>query len=327
MRVSTPSLQAMTDDTAPDFSTLVRPFPTPALLTGAGDIEGLLPRLRRVRERVKAGRTPGVATGLETLDGHLGGLQTGVHLLAASPGAGKTTLALQIARRAAADGVSVLYLAFDEGGDRLALKLVATQGGLLFGRYLKGEADPDELLPVLDKHHDLLARIRIYNGPAGISPADTVAMLNEARGIDGSEEGLIIVDFVQSWAARLDSANDFRLAVTHLIGGLRQAALAAQVPILAIAAQNRSGQGEASLSSLRESSDLEYTADTITFLTTDGDDQADPRRRVTLSCRKNRFGATFDIPMVFDAERAVFRESTERQLVADTTTSRSSGRR
>jgi hypothetical protein len=66
-------LQAM-----PDFSTLVRPFPTSALLTGAGDIEGLLPRLHRVRERVKAGRTPGVATGVPSFDKHLGGLQTGV---------------------------------------------------------------------------------------------------------------------------------------------------------------------------------------------------------------------------------------------------------
>jgi replicative DNA helicase len=292
----------------PDFSTLVRPFPTPTLLTGAGDIEGLLPRLHRVRERVQAGRTPGVATGIPSVDKHLGGLQTGVHLLAASPGAGKTSLALQIARRAAADGVSVVYLAFDEGGDRLALKLVATQGGLAFGRYLMGTADPDELLPVLDKHHDVLARIRLYNGPADIAPADTVAMLAEAQQIDGTSEGLVVVDYIQSWASRLDSAHDFRLAVTHLMGGLRQAALAAQVPILAIAAQNRSGQGEAALSSLRESSDLEYVADTISFLTAGTDDQTEARRRITLSCRKNRFGATFDASLIFDAERAVFTE-------------------
>lgn len=298
----------MPDDTATDFSNLIRPFPAPAMLTGAGDIEGLLPRLWRVRERVKAGRMPGIATGVPSLDKHLGGLQTGVHLLAASPGAGKTSLALQIARRAAADGVSVVYLALDEGGDRLALKLVAAQGGMPFGRFLMGTADPDELLPVLDKHHDLLARIRIYNGPASILPADAVAMLAEARQIDGTGEGLIVIDFLQSWAARLDSANDFRLAVTHLVGGLRQAALAAQVPVLAIAAQNRTGQNEAALSSLRESSDLEYVADTITFMTTSSDDQSEPRRRISLACRKNRFGATFDAELVFDAERGVFAE-------------------
>jgi replicative DNA helicase len=291
----------MPDNTAPDYSTLVRPFPVPALL------DGLLPRLHQVRERVKAGRTPGIATGIPSLDANLGGFQTGVHLLAASPGAGKTTLALQLARRAAADGVSVVYLAFDEDGGRLVVKLVATQGGLRFGQYLQGKADPDELLAVLDKHHELLARIRVYNGPAGISPADTVAMLNEAKDIDGTAEGLIVVDYIQSWAARLDSTNDFRMAVTHLMGGLRQAALAAQVPILAIAAQNRSGQGEAALSSLRESSDLEYVADTISFLT-GGDDHAEPRRRITLACKKNRFGATFETDLIFDAERAVFSE-------------------
>ena len=279
----------------------------PALITGVGEIEGLLPRLRLVRERVKAGRTPGIPTGIASFDKHLGGLQTGVHLLAASPGAGKTSLALQLARRASADGVSVVLLAFDEGSDRLALKLVATQGGLPFGRYLQGAADPDELLPVLDAHHDLLARIRIYNGPAQIAPGDTVAMLREAMQIDGTDEGLLIVDYIQSWAARLDSANDFRLAVTHLMGGLRQAALEAKVPILAIAAQNRSGQGEAAMSSLRESSDLEYTADSICFLT-GGDDYTEPRRRIKLACRKNRFGPTFDSELIFDAERSVFAE-------------------
>jgi replicative DNA helicase len=285
-----------------------RPYPIPSLLEGIGDTDGLLARLDYVRERVKAGKTPGLVTGISSIDRHLGGLQTGIHLLAASPGAGKTTLALQFARRAAAEGASVVYLAFDEGGDRLALKAAATQGGLMHSRYLKGEADPQDIRRVIEQERELLSRIRIYTGPAGISPMDAAAMLKESMVIDEASEGLLVVDFLQSWAARLDSAGDFRLAVTHLMGGLRQAALAAQVPVLAIAAQNRSGQGEASLTSLRESSDLEYVADSITFLTSSDEDAAEPRRRVTLACRKNRWGPTFDTLMTFDAERAVFSE-------------------
>jgi replicative DNA helicase len=286
----------------------VRPYPIPALLEGLPDTEGLLARLHRVRERVKAGKTPGLATGIDAIDKHLGGLQTGVHLLAASPGAGKTTLALQLARRAAAERATTLYLAFDAGGDRLALKATAALGGLVHSKYLKGEADPEDLRRVVEQHHELLARIRIYTGPAGITPDDAAAMLKEAMEVDGTSEGLIVVDFLQSWAARLDAANDFRLAVSHLMGGLRQAALAAQVPVLAIAAQNRSGQGEASLTSLRESSDLEYVSDSILFLTSSDEDNTEPRRRVTLACRKNRWGPTFDAALTFDAERAVFSE-------------------
>ena len=49
-----------------------------------------------------AGRTLGLKTGIPKLDALTGGLQTGLHVLAAEPGAGKTTLCLQWAREAAA---------------------------------------------------------------------------------------------------------------------------------------------------------------------------------------------------------------------------------
>lgn len=292
------------------FAELPRPFPVPAHLEGIEGIEGLLHQLQRVRARVQAGKTPGIATGLATFDQETGGLQTGVHLLAASPGAGKTTLALQVARKAAAAGVSVVYLAFDEGGDRLALKLTAAAAGLVPTKYLRGKADPAEIAKALEAHRAVLSRIRIYVGPASIMAADTAKMLQEAMQIDGSAEGLLVVDYVQAWAARLDQVGDFRVAVTHLVGQLRQAAMTAGVPVLAIAAQNRMGQGEAKMASLRESSDLEYTADSITFLVNDDDEAAarEARRRVTLSCRKNRWGPTFDVPMIFDAEQGVFAE-------------------
>lgn len=292
------------------FDSQIRPFPVPALLEGAGPLEGMLPHLHRIRARVQAGRQPGIATGLAGFDHATGGLQKGVHLLAAEPGAGKTTLALQIARKAASDGVSVVYLAFDESGDRLALKLASAAAGLIPTDFLRGKADPEQVVQALEAHRDVLARIRIYTGPADIDTDSCAAMLAEAMQIDGGTEGLLVVDYVQSWAARLKSASDFRVAVTHLVGGLRQAALASGVPVLAIAAQNRSGQGEAAMKSLRESSDLEYTADSISFLV--ADDQAmvgtQARRRVTLSCKKNRSGPTFDVSLIFDAEKSLFTE-------------------
>lgn len=294
------------------FAEQTKPFPVPALLEGVGDMEGMLSTLRQVRLRVQQGKTPGIPTGLKTFDAKTGGLQKGVHLLAAAPGAGKTTLALQIARRAASAGVSVVYLAFDEGGDRLALKLATGAAGLSATNYLRGQADPDEVMQAMAAHRETLSRIRVYQGPAQILPESTGAMVREAMEIDGTDEGLLVVDYVQAWAARMDTTGDFRVAVTHLIGKLRQAAMQVGVPVLAIAAQNRSGQGEASMSSLRESSDLEYTADSICFLSTDKDEKdayQEERRRVTFACLKNRWGATFSMPLVFDAALGVFGES------------------
>lgn len=292
----------------PTFADLTRPFPVPALLNGAGDVPGFVDQLRRIRARVQAGKTPGIPTGLKTFDEATGGLQAGVHLLAASPGAGKTTLALQVARQCAAAGATVIYCAFDEGGDRLALKLAATAAGLNPTDYLKGRADTDDLVAAVEQHHASLARIRIYNGPAQILPAEIEKMVHEARDIDGADDALLVVDYIQSWASRLDAMGDFRVAVTHLMGQLRQVALQAQVPVLAIAAQNRTGQGEARMASLRESSDLEYGADSISFLVENDTENKDARRRLTLSCLKNRWGGLFDVALVFDAEKGVFAE-------------------
>lgn len=274
-----------------------RPLPTPAI------VEDFLGHLRHVHARVQAGKLPGIPTGLKAWDRRTGGLQVGVHLLAAAPGAGKTTLALQIARHAAAQGVAVTYLAFDEGGDRLALKLAAGAAGLSATKYLRGEADPGDVEQALEAHRETLARIEIYGGPA-ISPADAALMVASRKQIVGTEEGLLVVDFLQAWAARQGGAvKDFRVAVTQIMGDLRQVSLEAKVPVLAIAAQNRQGQGEAAMSSLRESSDLEYVADSITFLVEEKSDSPPPvRRRVTLACLKNRWGGLFDLPLVFDAE-------------------------
>jgi hypothetical protein len=134
-------------------------------------------------------------------------------------------------------------------------------------------------------------------------------MLNEARSVSGTEDCLLVVDFLQSWAARMSDMVDFRLAVAHLVGQLREVAINYRVPVLAIVAQNGSGQGEDSMTLLRESSDLEYTADSLCFLTDEGQtEDSQARRQVALTCLKNRWGASFSQRLIFDAERGVFAE-------------------
>ena len=285
--------------------TPIRPQPVPAAL------EAFLPHLERVHERRKAGRLPGIPTSLPSVDKQMGGLQTGIHLLAAEPGAGKTTLALQIARAAAVDGAAVTYLALDEGGDRLALKVVAGCAGLSPARYLNGLGDIREIRQAMEVHHDTVSRIEICSGL--VSPTDAGAMIRARMDMVGADEGLLIVDFLQAWASRMSKVvGDYRIAVSQLVGELRQVALAQQVPILCIVAQNRSGMGEAKMSSLRESSDLEYTADTISMLVTEKMEEEryaiGDNRRVEFTCVKNRWGGFFSVPLIFDPAMGAFGE-------------------
>ena len=60
----------------------------------------------------KGGGYAGIATGIEELDKTLGGLQTGLHILAAQPGAGKTALALNIVRHCSRQRLSCCLCQF-----------------------------------------------------------------------------------------------------------------------------------------------------------------------------------------------------------------------
>jgi replicative DNA helicase len=287
-----------------------RAYGVPALLEGAGDIAGIYEDLERIRARVASGRLAGLATGLSSIDAHMGGLQAGLHLLAAEPSIGKTTMALQFSLEVAkSDGVA-LFFAFDESAERLAVKVAAQVAGAKASEIMNGKGDLDALKKAVEINRDLLDRVRLF-GASSIDPAHISAMVQELMELKQTGDVLVVVDFVQSLAARLTlGKNDFRVAVTELVGQLRKVVRECRVPVLAITAQNRTNMDTANMSSLRESSDLEYGADSISFLTNDGDesDKKLEKRPVLFTCAKSRYGERFSVPLDFFAARGVFRE-------------------
>jgi replicative DNA helicase len=128
---------------------------------------------------------------------------------------------------------------------------------------------------------------------------------------------LVIVDYLQLWAKaseELQSRRDARERVEVMGNSLRELAVRLDSPVLAIANQNRaegrySGNGAASLDSLKESGDLEYMADVALFLTQD-DKRAitPPARAVTLTVAKNRHGDLGAVPLIFRPDKSNFGE-------------------
>lgn len=71
-------------------------------------------------EEIHTGHRRGVTTGLELIDGWMGGLNPGeVTTIVAAGGVGKTTIAVDIGRRVAADGGVVLYVSGEMTGRQL----------------------------------------------------------------------------------------------------------------------------------------------------------------------------------------------------------------
>lgn len=263
--------------------------------------------------------TAGLPTGLPALDQALGGLQSGLHILAAEPGAGKTALALTIARHAAGHGLPVVYASFDEVPARLVLKVLSAAASLGFSDLVNGRGfpqggmtNPAKVEEAFHLHGEKLASLSFVAADSALTPAALVEQLQAQLARCNASIGLLVVDYLQPWAVAMAmlGRTELRTAVGAMALELRKMALATDCPVLLVSAQNRAGQGSGSMTSLRESSDLEYGADTILLLQKDDEamvNMGQQARRLTLA--KNRFGPAGDsIPLVLDGRSQVMVE-------------------
>ena len=151
--------------------------------------------------------------------------------------------------------------------------------------------------------------------------------LNPPSGFDdnyGRPECLVVVDYLQHWAKRNPDYTDLRTARQQV--ERMSAELTAlgpegrRVAVLAIASQNRksgygrnsrssSGAPQASLTSLKESGDLEYMADVVMILTHGLDYVGgDGARQLSLQLLKNRYGSTGEMELNFNPATGAFWE-------------------
>jgi replicative DNA helicase len=264
-------------------------------------------RHQAVKEHGKA--TVGLPTGITRLDNLLGGLQPGLHLLAAEPGMGKTMFALQVAAHVAQEGVPVLFVSFEESLPRLALKAVCSRVGLEAKRFTDGYEDPETLAWAMQQYGPALAKLYLIEGTARLSVAQVKAKALQVMHRSGTKRCLIIVDYLQRWAASRRDFADFRHVVSGLVSDLRELALRLDSPIVVISSQNRLGQGSAKLVSLKESGDIEYSADTALFLVeAEKRTATPPARAVDLVIEKNRYGDKGKVDLIFRPQVGLFRE-------------------
>jgi replicative DNA helicase len=211
-------------------------------------------------------------------------------------------------------------------------------------RGLKSQDAIDELKQRAS-NKDFLRRLRVV-GPNSISGKWSISRLREevrdivsknpeAEGVDDDysrPECLVVIDYLQHWAKRDPENNELplreriewlagTLSVLNSSAGGGQKSNGEERPrtaVLAIASQNRhhgygqpdrgsGGEFRSSLSSLKESGDLEYIADVVMFLVRDGKlTGSDDVRDVILEVVKNRHGRLGTVDLTFRGDTAQF---------------------
>ncbi len=234
----------------------------------------------------------------------LSGLEVGeglITVLGAPPGKGKTALVMQAMFDALElDNHLIAVVANAEMSFDVLIRRELTRAtGITSSAIRFGKLSAEERSQIKAAAGNLrekLERVESLADPCNLS---NLLML------ETHTPGLLIVDYVQKFAP-MDK--DARQGVNEVMAGLRILAKAGWA-VIAISATTRAKDDKLTLSSLRESSEIEYNADSVYLLNDHGPvDGKEWLRNITLNHAKNRHGSMVDIELQFHAPRMEFTE-------------------
>lgn len=253
------------------------------------------------RKRVESG-AGAVPTGFGPLDALLGSgmLRSGLYILAARPGMGKTTAALQFADSIAANVGPVLFVSLEMSLEQIEGKRIARMSGIPSNEILLGNGKNLDYRKIRSAAEEL-KKIPLY---ISRRPTATVAQIRRmAKQIEGLQ--CLVVDYLGKIAPSNSKVSRYE-QVTAVSHDLKTLAVELGVPVLCLAQLNRENTGRndkrPQLSDLRDSGAIEQDADGVIMLHREDYYAADetplkPWESVALELiiRKNRHGRSFGI--------------------------------
>jgi replicative DNA helicase len=260
-----------------------------------------------------SGELRGVPTGFKDLDNKLAGFQkSDLIILAARPSMGKTSLALDIARRAATvHNVPVGIFSLEMSSQQLVDRMLSAESQvdswkLRTGQNLSIEHDFSAIRTAMDR----LSRAPIYIDD---QPGNNILKMRAVARRLKSEKGLglIIVDYLQLMVPTQSRNSDNVVQqVTEISRSLKNLARELDVPVLALSQLSRAVEqrgGKPRLSDLRDSGSIEQDADVVIFIHREANDEGGGRKQETeILIEKHRNGPTGVAKLYFDQQKTTF---------------------
>lgn len=253
----------------------------------------------------KAEGLRGVPTGFRDLDDTLAGLQrSNLIILAARPGIGKTSLALNIAQSLAVKyKLAVGFFSLEMSKEELVDRLLVAQADIDAWKLKTGRLSEEDFTKLSNAMGELAeAPLYIDDTPA----LSILEMRTKARRLQvevGVE--LLIVDYLQ--LARSRQLENRVQEVSEISQGLKNLARELKTPVLAVSQLSRAveqrGRKRPQLADLRESGSIEQDADVVMFLWREDEEDIE---NVSLDIAKHRNGPLRSIKLRFRGDRIRF---------------------
>ena len=255
---------------------------------------------------------PGLSTGLVDLDRAISGLnKSDLILLAARPGMGKTSMALNILLEAGKkSGKNVVFFSLEMSREQLAMRLIASECFVDNKKLVTGKLTDDDWEKVAAAADSLNQSKILIDDDSTVTVADINA---KCRRVDNL--GLVIIDYLQlmqSAGSKTRSGDNRQQIVSDISRSLKIMAKELNVPVLCLSQLSRANEGRTDkrpmLSDLRESGAIEQDADIVMFLYREGYYNKDTENPNLAECiiAKNRHGETRTVELQWLPEFTTF---------------------
>jgi replicative DNA helicase len=257
--------------------------------------------------------TIGVPTGFHALDRKFGGLRKGqLMILAARPGVGKSSFALNIAFNSAIyHGKKVAIFSMEMSKSELALRMVSSSASISLETLMTGNGASSDKLRLACEHADIVSKSMIFIDDNGSnSPADIKA---KCRRLKAEHKGLdmVIIDYLQLMSTK--KKNETRnQELSDISRALKVLAKDLEVPVIALSQLNRNLESRTdkrpNLADLRDSGAIEQDADIVLFIYRDEVHNKNSHKKgiAEIIVAKNRHGSPGTVEVGFRSEFTKF---------------------
>lgn len=258
----------------------------------------------------------GIPTGLKEFDRLTNGLQNSdIILLAARPGVGKTSLAMNIVINAATElKKKCAVFSLEMGADQLVQRSLCSMAKVSMAKALNGTMDAEEWKRIWTATKKL-EQSGLYIDTSGITPSELLSKCRRLKAKDGLD--LVMIDYIQLMSSPGTSKDMNRQnQVSEISRNLKLTAKELNVPIIVLSQLSRSVESRKEngyrpmLSDLRDSGAIEQDADIVLFLYNpekyNDIPQEDEPGTVELIVAKHRNGSTGTIKLRWIGEYTTF---------------------
>lgn len=271
---------------------------------------GLFPETFDAIGKKESGYTTGFASLDETIGG---GLVSGrLIVMGGRPGMGKSTLALNMALRAAEKGAVVLYVTLKMTAKELMKRALYMLSGVSEAEAVKqGEGAMAKIRQAGEK----LSGLKLYVWDKGDSSLGSISGACRRVGIKEGRRDLLVIDYVGFMRTEHTKTSTRQQEIAEISRGLKRLAIHMPTCVMLLSQLNREADMRIDhiprLSDLRESGDLEQDAEVVLFpvrpFLYEGGAKTDEQAQVYVA--KNRSGSLGRVDMKWNGPTFTFRET------------------